>query len=104
MSDDKGHITSRLHALDAWDMTSAWDLRPQASAPGSGRAAPFVMIPDGPEVMAVQATLKKAHASQIVAIRVPACPTAAARVVELTRDGAEVIHLVFDSHGREQGI
>ena len=36
-----------------------------------------------------------------MAIRVPASPDAAKRVVELARDGAEVLHLVFDAHGRE---
>ena len=41
--------------------------------------------------------------AKIVAIRVAASPAVAGRVADLTRDGAEVIHLVFDSHGREQG-
>jgi Pyruvate/2-oxoacid:ferredoxin oxidoreductase delta subunit len=70
--------------------------------------APLVMIEDGPEVMARVAALKAAghHAQhgpeRIVAIRLPASPAVATRVLELTRLGAEVLHLVFDSHGREQ--
>ena len=36
-----------------------------------------------------------------MAIRVPATPAVAERVVELADAGAEVIHLVFDSHGLE---
>ncbi len=75
---------------------------PRAVAAWSGRSAPLVMIQDGPDVMAVQAALKQERATQIVAIRVAANPAVAQRVVELTRDGADVIHLVFDSHGREQ--
>jgi Pyruvate/2-oxoacid:ferredoxin oxidoreductase delta subunit len=63
--------------------------------------APLVMVEDHPEVMSLQAALKKNHPQQIVAIRIQATPTAAQRVVELTAAGAEVIHLVFDRHGRE---
>jgi len=68
-----------------------------------GGAATVVMIPDSPDVMAVRAALKRDHPARIVAIRVPAAPTVAGRVAELARDGAEVIHLAFDSHGRELG-
>jgi hypothetical protein len=60
------------------------------------------MIPDSPDVMAVQAALKRNPSTRIVAIRIPAVPTVAGRVADLVRDGAEVIHLTFDSHGREQ--
>jgi hypothetical protein len=63
--------------------------------------APLVMVQDHPEVMALQAALKKNHPQQIVAIRVQAAPTVAQRVVELAAAGAEVIHLIFDRHGRE---
>ena len=66
-----------------------------------GRSSPLVMIPDGPDAMAAQALLKKESADRIVAIRVQAGPAVGQRVLELARDGAEVIHLVFDSHGRE---
>jgi hypothetical protein len=47
------------------------------------------------------AALKEQAPSRIVAIRVTASPTAASRTVELARAGAEVVHLVFDSHGHE---
>jgi hypothetical protein len=59
------------------------------------------MIEDSPDVLSMQASLKKARPERIVAIRVQANPSVAARVLELTQGGAEVIHLVFDSHGRE---
>jgi ferredoxin len=76
---------------------------PTASTAQPGGSAPFVMIPDGPDAMAMQAALKRDHPSRIVAIRIPAVPTVAGRVADLARDGAEVIHLVFDSHGMELG-
>ena len=72
-----------------------------AVAAAQNWAAPLVMIEDHPEVMSLQATLKHNHPKQIVAIRVQATPAAAQRAVELTAAGAEVIHLVFDRHGRE---
>ena len=65
-------------------------------------SAPLVMIPDGRDVLAVQASLKKSHPHRVVAIRIPASPASAARAVELTQGGADVLHLVFDHHGREQ--
>lgn len=64
-------------------------------------SSPLVMIEDQADVMALQASLKKNRPEQIVAIRVPANPKIAQRVVELVEAGAEVIHLVFDSHGLE---
>ena len=63
--------------------------------------APLVMVPDSENVMQVQSSLKAQNPSQIVAIRLTATPAAAQRVLELARQGAEVVHLVFDSHGRE---
>jgi hypothetical protein len=62
----------------------------------------LVMLQDSPDVMAAQATMKRQRGNPIVVIRVQATPTAASRIVELARGGAEIIHLVFDSHGREQ--
>jgi hypothetical protein len=73
---------------------------PLLTAPGS--SAPLVMVPDSPDVMTVQAALKRDHPARIVAIRIPASPNVAGRVADLVRDGADVIHLAFDSHGREQ--
>ncbi len=74
-----------------------------AGVPAAGRrfSAPLVMIEDQADVMALQAALKKNRPEQIVAIRVQANPAVAQRVVELVDAGAEVIHLVFDSHGLE---
>ncbi len=64
-------------------------------------AAPMVMLPDGESVMAAQAAIKAENPGQVVAVRMAASPGSARRSVELVRQGAEVIHLVFDAHGRE---
>jgi ferredoxin len=69
---------------------------------GGVDAAAMVMIDDSDDVAALQAAIKRENPEQIVAIRVPAAPGCAARIVELVRGGAEVLHLVFDAHGREQ--
>lgn len=72
-----------------------------AATAGRRFAVPLVMIEDQPEAMALQAALKEDRPERIVAIRVPATPAVAERVVELVDAGAEVVHLVFDSHGLE---
>ena len=61
------------------------------------------MVTDQADVMTAQASLKAQNPLQIVAVRLPAAPMVAQRVLELARQGAEVVHLVFDSHGRETG-
>jgi hypothetical protein len=79
---------------------------PLLEARGAQTAAawqsPLVMVPDSPDVLAAQAALKQADAERVVAIRVQATPAVAARVVELARTGAEVIHVGFSSHGLEE--
>jgi len=69
---------------------------------GSFLSAGMVMVPDGDDVGRVQARLKQENADRIVAIRLRATPRAAGRVLRLVEEGAEVIHLVFDPHGREE--
>ena len=61
----------------------------------------MIMVADSPDIFAVCASLKKENPKRLISIRVPATPQSAARVLELTQGGAEVVHLVFDSHGRE---
>jgi ferredoxin len=69
---------------------------------GPLQTVPIVMVSDCANIKAVQATLKEQNAERIVAIRMEATPDCAARAVELARNGAELIHLVFDRHGREK--
>ena len=61
----------------------------------------MVMVDDGDDVAAVQAALKEQNEDRVVTIRLPATPAATRRVLELVEGGAEVIHLVFDSHSHE---
>ena len=70
-------------------------------APDETSATAMVMVNDGDDVETVMASLKQRNPNRIVAIRVPAGPAVAERVIELVEKGAEVIHLVFDSHGWE---
>ncbi len=73
----------------------------KAAADEPFRAGPMVMVPDSKDIMTVQASLKRQNPERVVAIRIGASPASAERIVHLARDGAEVIHLVFDKHGRE---
>ncbi len=73
----------------------------KTAADGALRMTPLVMVPDSADIMTIQASLKQQNAERIVVIRLEAAPASAGRAVELTREGAEVIHIVFDKHGRE---
>jgi ferredoxin len=64
--------------------------------------APMVMVPYSENVHGIQARIKAETPNRLVAIRLEATPNAAQQVCQLTQEGAEVIHLVFDAHGREQ--
>jgi ferredoxin len=87
----------------AWPpgLTGADPSLAQAATPAGLAAAPMVMLPDGDDVIAAQAAIKAENPGQVVAVRMAASPGSARRCVELVRQGAEVIHLVFDAHGRE---
>jgi ferredoxin len=74
----------------------------EAVSSGVHRGAAMVMVPDGGDVAQMRAALKEEDEDQVVAIRLAASPAAAARVVELAAEGAEVVHLVADSSGREE--
>jgi ferredoxin len=78
-----------------------WVNDPTQAAHGPVLEAPIVMIEDGPQAPEIQKRLKQQNPDRLVAIRVAASPACKDRVLALTRAGAEVIHLVFDSHGRE---
>jgi ferredoxin len=62
----------------------------------------LVEIADGPDALSRQAALKASHPQLVVAIRLAAGAASAERVLTLTRDGAEVIHLVADVHGLDR--
>ena len=117
--------SERLYAavIEAARRTGLWTIVPEewASAipPDSERIVPLlsdladrldegligsakvVEINDSERVFEKVARIKAVKPDVIVALRVEATPTSAARVAELARNEAEVIHVVFDSHGRE---
>jgi len=64
--------------------------------------AKMVEITDNDHVFVKAGLVKAVNPEVIVAIRVEATPQSAARIAELTKDGAEVVHVVFNPHGREQ--
>jgi len=86
-------------AAERWE--NLVPLLENADVDGTDAAVPMVMIPDGVDPPAVRDALKKENENRIVAVRLPVGPGTARRVLQLTRAGAEVIHLVFDKHGRE---
>jgi ferredoxin len=63
----------------------------------------LVEIPDGDDVMEVQRRVKEKNQKTVIFIRMELNPTSAERAVKLTRDGAEVLHLVADEYGLEKG-
>jgi len=79
-----------------------WIEDPQPNTNGALSQAAMVMLSDGDNVTSRQAALKEENADRIVAIRLAASPTVTQRVIELVSQGVEVIHLVFDPHGREE--
>lgn len=83
------------------DKLIPWLSNPTALTDPALAEADIVMLSDGPNVLAQRSTLKGRNSDQIVAIRVAASPGAVRRIVELAREGAEILHLVFDAHGRE---
>ena len=74
----------------------------ETTSNGVPSAAEMILVPDQPEVETVRADLKRRNPEPIVAVRVQASPDAVDRVRELTRDGVEVVHLVFDRSGHEK--
>jgi len=63
----------------------------------------LIEIPDAPDVMQLVSRIKEKKETLVVAIRMPFSRAAGERAAELTEQGVEVIHLVADEFGREQG-
>jgi ferredoxin len=74
---------------------------PKKAATGHAAGAPMVVVPDSSDILEITGALKQEEARRIVAVRLPATKGVAQRVVWLAREGAEVVNLVFDRHGRE---
>ena len=73
-----------------------------ANVPQALARCALVMVHDSADIQQTQAALKTQNPQRVVAVRVPATPTAKDRVRQLVEMGIEVIHLVFDLHGLEQ--
>ncbi len=93
-----GHDTPDGISLD---QASAFPLYEAEDVAHVHTTAPMVMLSHSEDVIAHQVRIKAHSPSRLVAVRLEATADAAERVCKLTRDGAEVVHLVFDAHGRE---
>ena len=62
----------------------------------------IVEIPDGVGAVERQVALKRSKPELVVAIRMPLSPASGSRVEDLTRAGAEVVHLVANEFGMEE--
>jgi ferredoxin len=65
--------------------------------------APLVLLPSSEQVADHRARIKEESPNTIVAVRIQAEPSVARQACKMTRDGIEVIELVFDAYGRERG-
>jgi ferredoxin len=59
----------------------------------------LIEVPDGPGALKKQSLLKEKNKDVVVSIRLPLASDSADRVGDLAENGAEVVHLVADSHG-----
>ncbi|HYB20924.1 MAG TPA: glutamate synthase-related protein [Thermodesulfobacteriota bacterium] len=66
------------------------------------RHSRMVQIPYGPDAPMTVEQIKRVHPGIIVSLRVPLTPRAEFQMEDLERSGAEVIHFLADSKGREQ--
>jgi len=63
----------------------------------------LVEIPDQDDVREIQRRIKEKNQKAVIFVRMELNSTSAERAVKLTRDGAEVLHLVADEYGLEKG-
>ncbi|HTZ18410.1 MAG TPA: glutamate synthase-related protein [Dissulfurispiraceae bacterium] len=63
----------------------------------------LIELPYGKDVIAAQKKLKEKNPGLVIIIRMPLSPDASGNVCKLINEGAEVIHLVADEYGLENG-
>lgn len=93
------------------DLTKSFESFPDAVVPLLERELPredgwltkvrMVELEDGEDVMEKSSAIKEINPSLLLAVRVKFNPQSAERVLQLTREGVEVVHLYADSVGRE---
>ena len=89
--------------LNADDMANVVPLldAPEPTANPLFDEARWIVVPDGADVMKVQASLKREVPNRIVCVRVPVDSNVIERTRRLAGEGVEVLNIVFDSGGRE---
>jgi ferredoxin len=63
----------------------------------------IIAIPDSDHAMEIQRLFRQKNPKLVTFIRMELSPHASERVAQLTREGAEVLHLVADEYGLEKG-
>ena len=63
----------------------------------------LIELPYGKDVIAIQKVLKERQPGLVTIIRMEISPDSSGSIVQLTAEGAEVIHLVADEYGNEYG-
>jgi ferredoxin len=66
------------------------------------RALRIIQIPDSVNALSLQGAIKEINPHIVVVIRMSLSPRSSERVLQLTRQGAEVVHLCADEHGLEK--
>jgi ferredoxin len=66
------------------------------------RTLRMVEIPYSDNALSLQRAIKELNPSVVTVIRIPLDPGSSARILDLVREGAEVIHLCADEHGLEK--
>ena len=74
------------------------------ASPEAHASAPMVMVRDTEAGLRLRSALKTANPRRIVAVRLNVGPGTRDRFVALAGEDVEVIHLVFDAHGRETDV
>jgi len=62
----------------------------------------IIETPYSKEALSIQQAIKEINPSVVTVIRLPLDPGSSARILELIKDGAEVVHLCADEHGLEK--
>jgi hypothetical protein len=62
----------------------------------------IIEIPYNKDTLSIQHAIKEINPSVVTVIRLPLDPGSSARILELIKDGAEVVHLCADEHGLEK--
>lgn len=79
------------------------DGKPESLDPALISRQRMVEIPDGDNAAVTRAMLKEKNPELVVIIRLPLSPEVSERALQLTSEGAEILHFCADEYGCEKG-